>query len=239
MQVSRRDAPRDRNRRLTAISLIATLLGIGCASPDFPRPPIADPAQIDGQVPYRIRVGDSLEVRFYKTPELNLEVPVRNDGKVSLELVGDVQAAGLTTDELSRTLTKAYGKELNDPRVTVVLRQFGGQVFVQGEVKAPGGPPFAHGLTAMQAISLAGGFTDDARPSTVILIRRESGKFKGYKLALSRVLSGEDITEDVMLETNDIIYVPKSPIAKVDLWVDQYIRRLLPVNPATAALGGL
>src|SRR5262245_12114543 len=85
--------------------------------------------------PYRIRVGDALDVRFYKTPELNVEkVPVRNDGKISLDLVGDVQAAGLGTDQLSENLRGAYSRELEDPRIAVIVREFGGQVFGGGEV---------------------------------------------------------------------------------------------------------
>src|SRR5262249_4551901 len=111
--------------RLTAIALLvlgAAALGSGCA---FKAPPGRAAASMSAlgveNRPYRIRVGDSLDVRFYKTPELNIEkIPVRSDGKISLDLVGDVQAAGLGTDELSANLVHAYSRELQEPQIAVI-----------------------------------------------------------------------------------------------------------------------
>src|SRR5262249_31313768 len=113
--------------------------------------------------PYVIRVGDELDVRFYKTPELNVEkVPVRSDGKISLDLVGEEQAAGLSTDELAANLRSAYSRELEDPRIAVIIREFGGNVYVGGEVGKPASVKFAEGMTALQAIQSVGGFNDKA-----------------------------------------------------------------------------
>jgi len=191
------------------------------------------PAAPAPSTPYLIKAGDSLDIRFYKTPELNLlKVPVRPDGKISLELVGDVQAAGLQPGELARALTELYAGELEHPRLSVIVRNFGGKVYVQGEVKTPASPPFAMGMTALQAISVAGGFADTARVDSVVLIRLEDGQYHGYRLALKEALSGKDTSQDVYLMPSDIVYVPRSRIANVNLFVDQYFRKLLPVTPA-------
>jgi polysaccharide export outer membrane protein len=182
--------------------------------------------------PYRIRVGDTLGIRFYKTPELNVDVPVRSDGKISLSPVGDVQAAGLAPEELGKVLSQLYSTELENPRVTVVVQSFGGTVYVAGEVSKPAAEPFTTGLTALQAVEAAGGFTVTAKLDNVILIRREPAGYKGYKLALDDVLSGKNVAADVQLEPGDVIYVPRKVIADVDTFVDQYLRQMLPFYPA-------
>src|SRR5262249_24573654 len=158
-----------------------------------------------------------LDVRFYKTPELNVEVPVRSDGKISLDPIGDIQAAGLSPEALSKALSKKYAGELTDPRVTVIVRQFGGQVFVGGEVKNPAATPYANGLTALQAIAAVGGFLDTAQRNSVVLIRRDAtGAYRGYKLELDKALTGEDMSQDVSLMSYDIIWASKSGIANVN-----------------------
>jgi len=200
-----------------------------CASSPRPSPP---PRAREPDAPYLIKAGDYLDIRFYKTPELNAEVFVRPDGKISLEIVGDVQAAGLHPGELAGALTERYAGELQRPRVSVIVRAFGGQVYVEGEVRAPTAPAFAMGLTALQAISLAGGFLDTAQPNSVVLIRLEDGQYHGYRLALNEALSGKDLSQDVHLLPADILHVPRSRVANVNLFVEQYIRRNLPVTPA-------
>src|SRR4029453_12966252 len=148
---------------LAYVAVVVGCLAVaGCA---FKAPPGRASAEISALVvdrqPYRIHVGDSLDVRFYKTPGPNVEkVPVRNDGKISLDLVGDVQAAGLGPDEVSARLVQAYSKELEDPRIAVIVRDFGGQVFVGGEVNKSGAFKYAEGMTALQAIQTAGGFNN-------------------------------------------------------------------------------
>ncbi len=178
-----------------------------------------------------MKVGDSLDIRFYKTPELNVEVPVRSDGKISLELLGDVQAAGLEPAELSRILTERYSRELEKPKVTVIVRGFGGQIFVGGEVKTPSAVAFAHGMTALQAIDGAGGFLNTARRDNVVLIRHETTGWAGYRLVLKQAQTGEDFSVDVPLQPSDIIHVPRSRIANMNLFVEQYIRNNLPIQP--------
>lgn len=224
------------NRRvLGVLTLIlgSVALSGGCAfkSPDGRASSEMSALVVDRQ-PYRIRVGDLLDVRFYKTPELNIDkVPVRNDGKISLDLVGDVQAAGVGTDQLSSDLVHAYAKELEDPRIAVIVREFGGQVFVGGEVGRPTAVKYAEGMTALQAIQTAGGFEDTASLENVILMRRASERYEGYRLFLKQALSGDDFTQDVALQPNDVVFVPRSRIANVNLIVEQYVSKNLPTIP--------
>lgn len=215
-------------------SLIAALLLVvaACGSKN-----VIPPMETPTSGPYRIKVGDYLEVRFYKTPELNVEVPVRSDGKISLEILGDVQAAGLEPADLARTLSERYASELTDPRITVIVRAFGGQVYVGGEVKNPSAVPFATGMTVLQAISGAGGFLETAKPDSVVLIRQFGGTYEGYRLDLDKALKGKDLSVNVPLQPSDIVHVPPSRIANINRIVDQYIRRNLPVSPSLGAAG--
>lgn len=216
---------------LTLGIALAGMLG-GCAM----RTPIEPPPRLAADAPatpYVLKIGDTLDIRFYKTPELNVEVPVRSDGKVSLELLGDVPAAGLTPDELSKELMKRYAKELTDPRVTVIVRGFGGTITVSGEVKYPKAVLYANGMTALQAIGEAGGFAETARVTNVVLIRHDGSEYKGYLINAETAMTGEDLAGDVPLRPSDIIVVPRSRIANADLFVKQYIRDLLPIDPAS------
>ena len=214
---------------LAALAVLVAACGIQAPS----TPPAAGMA-VPEAGPYRIRVGDQLDVRFYQTPELNVTaVPVRSDGRISVELLGDVEAAGSTPDELTARLVQGYSRELEKPRITVIVRVFGGQVYVAGEVGKSGNVPYTDGLTALQAIAASGGFTDNAEPTTVALLRRDGeGRWQGFSLALSDVVDGDDPMQDAVLQPSDIVYVPKSTIANIDLFVKQYIRDLLPVTPA-------
>ncbi len=198
----------------------------GRASPDMAVPPVG------AETHYRIRTGDLLDVRFYKTPELNVErVPVRQDGYISLELLGDVQAAGLEPDTLAENLTRDYSRELADPKITVIVREFGGQVFVGGEVGRPQAVKYEEGITALQAIQAAGGFKDESSRQNVVLIRKGSAQYEGYRLYLQDALSGDDYSQDVALRPNDVLFVPKSRVANVNLIVQQYVSKNLPTIP--------
>jgi protein involved in polysaccharide export with SLBB domain len=198
------------------------------------RPDLPDAEPVTGEVEaYLVKPGDSLGIRFYKTPELNIDVPVRSDGKISVPPIGDVQAAGRKPEEIADALSKAFASELTNPRVTVVVQAFGGVVYVAGLVSKPIGTPFTNGLTAMQAIAMAGGFDDRAAVNSVILVRQEGGKRQGYRLALDQMVSGKNPGADVALRPGDIVYVPRSWISDVNLWVDQFIlKNLPPIIPA-------
>lgn len=181
---------------------------------------------------YRIQPGDQMDIKFYYTPELNESVAVRPDGRVSLQLAHDIPAAGLTPAELTQTLTKSYAHELGHPVITVIMRSFSGQhIYVDGEVNKPALVPLVADMTVLQSISVAGGLKDSARATEIVVMRRgPDSKPQVFTLDLTRVLDGTDTGQDMILIPFDVVYVPKSPIANVNLWIDQYLRKNIPTS---------
>ena len=180
---------------------------------------------------YRIQVGDRLEVKFFYSPELNEQVIVRPDGRISLQLVQEIVAAGLTPSELMKVIVEKYSAELKKPEVTVIVRSFGAQkIYVDGEVNKPGMVPILGLMTALQAISQAGGMKESAQVSEVLIIRRGAGnRPMAFPVNLDKALDGTDMSQDIALAPFDIVYVPRSAIANVNVWVDQYIRKNIPI----------
>jgi protein involved in polysaccharide export with SLBB domain len=127
-------------------------------------------------------------------------------------------------------LRKKYDKELKNPEVTVIVRSFGSRVYVDGEVKKPGELELLRPLTVMQAIARADGLTDRAWKEALIIRRIKGREPIVMKLDLSDVLTGKDFSQDVGLVPFDIVYIPRSPIANINLWVHQYIRLNIPIN---------
>ncbi len=199
---------------------------------------------------YVIEVGDTLDIKFVYNTELNeLAVPVRPDGRISLQLVPDVKAAGETPSQLRKTLTERYSTELKKPEIAVIVRSFGGQkVFVDGEVVFPGPIDYRGRMTIFQAIAQARGTRETARMTNVIVIRKDfEGKPMAANIDLTKVISGKDFSQDIQLMPYDIVYVPKSNIANWLKFVDEYINRAVPggfpgfdnfANPYAYALGG-
>ncbi len=193
----------------------------------------ASPTTMPGE--YHLQVDDLLTVRFYRNPELDQDARVRPDGKISLPYVDDVAALGLTPNELDANLTAAYTGELATPDVTVIVVEFGAQrVFVGGMVEAEGLIELRGEMTVVQAIKTAGGFNRWARRDQIVLMRRDGvGNVTAYALDLRDIENGKNPEQDVMLHANDVIHVPRSAVANVNLWIDQYIRENLPINPST------
>ena len=177
---------------------------------------------------YRLRVGDEIEVKFFMSPELNQDVIVRPDGRISLQLLDDVAAVGLTPMDLDRIVTEGYRTELRDPEITVIVKRLAAKVYVGGEVRQPRFVAHTGSLTVLQAVFEAGGFTDTAEPSSAILLRRLNDE-KGIaaKLDLKKVMNAE--AEDIGLMPADTIFIPKSTIAELNLFVEQYITKLIPI----------
>ena len=182
--------------------------------------------------PYRIQRGDTLAIRFYRNPELNIDLMVRPDGMISLPLINDVSAADSTPDELGRDLERRYKGELAVPDVAVIVTKFAGQrVYIGGEVTTPGELDLASGLTLFGAITKAGGFKNSARVNQVILIRKTaSGKLGGKSFDLTEVEGGTHPERDLELEPYDIVVVPKSAVANVNTFMELYITRNIPAG---------
>lgn len=187
---------------------------------------------------YRIRPGDILDVKFYYNNDLNETVEVRPDGRISLQLVHDVQAASLSPNELLSILTRKYAPHLKDPEIAVILRSVTpDRIFVDGQVRKAGEIELLENMSIMQSIASAGGLKDTARAGEVLLIRRNGLERPFVSLVnLAAAMDGTDMSQNVMLKSDDIVYIPKSAIANVNTWVDQYIRRNIPINVGVEAI---
>ncbi len=180
---------------------------------------------------YLIQVGDELEVQFRYNPDLNqLHLPVRPDGRISLPIVKEVLVSGMSPGKLEELLADKYRPELKRPDVTVIVHTFSAQrVFVDGEVFWPQVVPLTGPLTVMQAIAQARGLKDTARRTQVLVIRQNpKGPAFTAVVDLTKIIDGTDKSQNISLMPYDIVYVPRSAIANVDLWVDLYVRRMLP-----------
>jgi polysaccharide biosynthesis/export protein PslD len=224
-------------RAVAAVTCVCALAGCATRRPLTFHPSTVETAPPPTRTPYLLQVGDLVSVKFYYNPELNEDLLVRPDGAISMQLIGDVQAAGLSPEALAADLKQRYARELATPNVSVILRQFGGQrVYVSGEVTKQGVVPLTSGLTLYQAIQEAGGLLDTAHRKQVILIRRVGeDSALGAAVDIRPIESGEHPEWDVPLRPFDMVFVPKSKIADVNLFVDQYIRKNLPPIPFAIA----
>ena len=217
----------------TVLGVVAALL-VGCASnrtiPNNPAQAGFAPTKVQRPLEYRMQSGDEMDIKFFFNPELNQTVFVRPDGKISVPVVDDVQAAGLTPSELDTLITQIYARELRKPMVTVIVKTFTGrQVYVGGEVGKPGVVQLAIHMTALQAVINAGGFKETAKPEATLVIRRggEADAPIPIRLDLEESIDGETTMGDIQLHVGDVVYVPKTFIANANLFVKQYISQLL------------
>jgi polysaccharide biosynthesis/export protein len=180
---------------------------------------------------YRIQPGDQLDIKLFYNPELNEQLTVRSDGRITLQLVNDVVAAGRTPSELTEVLNKAYSAELANPKVAVIVRaSVADKIYVDGEVNRAGLVTMPGPMTVLQSIAQAGGLKESAKTDQVLVLRRGAdGKVNAIEVNLKPALQGTDQASDLFLRPNDIVYVPKSGIANVNSWIDMYIRKNIPL----------
>jgi len=202
------------NRRLRSffslLPVTATLVlsgpSIACASNDGPRP--ADPSETTER-PYVIGIPDLLRVTVWKYPDLSVEAPVRRDGKISVPLVEDVRAAGLTPEELAEQIKTELTEFVTRPDVTVIVLSPDSQfVTVMGGVQTSGPVPIRGAMGVAEAIGAAGGFTPWANKRDVRLIRIVDGERVSYEFNYQAYLRGKP-GSDILLEPGDVIMVPE------------------------------
>jgi polysaccharide export outer membrane protein len=181
---------------------------------------------------YIIQPGDQLDIKLFYNPELNEAVSVRPDGKISLQLIDDVQAAGLTPSQLDKLLTQKYAKDLKKPVITIIVRSFTGhRVFVGGEVNTQGLIDLTPGMSPLQAVINAGGLKETAKPEEAIVIRKGlDNRPIAIRMNLANTLYEKREGAEFKLQPFDIVFVPKSAIAKANKFVKQYIQDLLLVR---------
>jgi polysaccharide biosynthesis/export protein len=222
-------------RGVLMLGSIAALAACTSTANMPPAPAVPDPnaGYVTELAPYRIQVGDVLDVRLMLNPELNEEVAVRPDGRISTTVVTDEVAYNRTVPELAAALRQDYAKDLRNPRLSVVVKSFSPtRIYVGGEVNNPGeminiGPT----LTLSQAIARAGGHKVRGDSDAIFVIRRGPNDVpQFFSVRYTDVIKGRDATADVRLAPYDVVYVPKTGIAEVFDWVNQYLLQFVPVS---------
>ncbi|MGD0414440.1 MAG: polysaccharide biosynthesis/export family protein [Terriglobales bacterium] len=157
---------------------------------------------------YVIGPDDVLHVAVWKEPDLSATLPVRPDGKISLPLLNDVQAAGLTPQQLGVSLTEKLKKYIADPRVTVVVATINSKrIYLTGEVSHAGAMPMLPNMTVLQALSSAG-ISQFANTKRIYVLRTENGKQQKLPVNYSKLVKGEQIEQNYLLQPGDTIVVP-------------------------------
>lgn len=219
---------------LAVLGAAAALVAAGCAA--GPRSGAAAVSESIGGEPapsaYRLRVGDELTIRFLTAAEMSFTSPITPSGTIVLPATGEVQAAGLTVPELSDSVEEVMSAHLLDPTVSITISAIEKQpVFVIGEVKRPGEVTYTGRITVVGALSYAGGLLPSGKPSSVMVIRTSGvSEPAAFRVDVSKVLSGRDLSQDMELLPDDIVYVPQSVIGKVDEFVDLFFAKIAPAQ---------
>ena len=220
--------------------LLLTLVGVvlccvaGCAGTggggvvdvaDFERPSA-------GASVYRLRLGDEVSITFQSDRTLDYTTPISPAGTIAVPSGGEVVAVGRTIDEVRAEIETRMADLLLDPRSSVVLKKVAEQpVYVLGEVKRPGAVMGAGAIRVSMALAEAGGILPTGRPSSVMVVRTTGvAEATAIKVDVGGVLSGRDLSQDLVLEPYDIVFVPTSVIGKIDGFVDLFFNRIAPAQ---------
>ena len=158
---------------------------------------------------YIIGPTDVLEIHVWREPDLSRTIPVRPDGKITLPLLNDVQASGLTPLELKAGIEKRLAEFVESPTVSVAVQEIHSKsIYVLGQVLSPGGYPLQQDLTVLQALSLAGGLAEWADKGNIVILRKENGKQSRIKFDYKNVSKGKHLEKNIVLQPGDTIIVP-------------------------------
>jgi len=232
---------------LPLLLLFAAVISVAGCSRDFsklkPLPTTIRPesAAATGLAPYRIQIGDVLDIKLRLNPELDETVTVRPDGMISTAMGADIPAYDRTVSELNDTLHNIYSEELRNPKISTIVRSFAPtRKYVGGEVENPGefvvvGPA----LTLTQAIARAGGVKNSAKPNQVLVLRRGAGEQGEVFVAdYDGATQGGDPRKDARLAPYDVVFVPKNGAALAYKGYEQYFKQYAsPGISASYALG--
>ena len=223
------------------VFLLSAILTIGGCSSNYSDIPLLTAETPQAQsapklAPYRVQVGDVLDIRFRLSPDLNETLTVRPDGMISTSMFQDIDVYDKTVGEINEDLIDLYSSELNNPQISTIVRSFAPtRIYVVGEVANPGefivvGPA----LTMTQAIARAGGTLNSANSENVLIIRRGAGdESKTYLADYDGATQQGDPSKDVRLSPFDVVFVPKSGAALSYKAYQQYIQQY--VNPSVSA----
>jgi len=201
------------NQTLKLGLALTIMLFLGCAS----QGPVETSEPIQQSVEnqeYYIGVGDSLTINVWRNEELTLATPVRPDGKISMPLIGDVQASGLTASQLSKDLQAKLLNYIRNPQVTVIVNApdsagYQSRVRITGAVETPLSLPFREGMTVLDLVLEAGGLTEFARGNKARLFRKTDEGVKAYSVRVQDILNKGDLSSNYELAPSDFITIPE------------------------------
>lgn len=181
-----------------------------------PVAPAAEPVVGDITGEYRIGVDDRIKISVWRNPELSVEVPVRPDGYVSAPLIGDVEAGGMTAEEVARNIEVKLEQYIRQPQVSVILtslvsHQFLTRVRVTGAINKPVSLPYRQGMTVLDIVLEAGGLSDFAVASRARLYRKDpqTGEPTTMKIRLDKIIYKGDLSTNVELKAGDVLTIPE------------------------------
>ena len=221
-----------RRLHLAPAAALLCLALAGCAATSQ-RAPILPVPREAAAAAYQVQIGDTLAVRLFDTPELNEDVTVRPDGRITTSLAQSVPAAGQTPEQIAAALHGIYNTELREPRITVGVKAYApvrvyvaGEVFTPGELTTQGPPP-----TLLQALARAGGLRVTGDTTGVLIVRRGPGdRPQVFAANYAGAANGHDPGADVTLRPYDVVLVPRTDVAEAYVWVNQHIQQFVPVS---------
>jgi polysaccharide export outer membrane protein len=193
---------------------MGSLLVLSCGSAlharqDNTAPKGAPEVKTTSDPDYKIGAQDVIRIDVWKEPEISRTTPVRPDGRISLPLLNDVQAAGLTPTQLAANISEGLKKFITNPQVTVGVNEINSRrVYVTGEVLKPGAFPLQAGMTVLQALTSSGGFTQFAKVKAIYVLRTEDGKQVKHPFNYKEVVSGKKPDLNIVVQPGDVIVVP-------------------------------
>jgi polysaccharide biosynthesis/export protein len=200
-------------------SVVVVAIGVGmCGAADgrqvIQSPPLSTSggaATLPPAVPpdYVIGAQDLLSIVFWREKEMSTDVVVRPDGKISLPLLQDVDAAGYTPKELTGVLVRAASKYVSQPNATVIVKEINSRkVFIVGQVARPGGFPLTGDMTVLQLIALAGDVLEYAKSKDVVIVRKENHGERRFNFNYKDVIKGKHVEQNILLSSGDTVIVP-------------------------------
>lgn len=175
-------------------------------------------------------IGDEIEIKVYRHDDLNRRIRVPPEGKNTLPLIGEIQTKGVSVYQINEKIKEALSNYLVNPEVSVEVMAFKGQkIFVLGEVHRPGVYQIDPPTTVLEAISNAGGFTLDGKDNSVVLIRGGASNPEIKKLDLESALDKGEVSQNICLQTGDVVFVPRTFIANVDRFFSHFEKIIRPI----------
>jgi polysaccharide export outer membrane protein len=203
---------------LSGLAAVTTLACLGGATARAqtataqPRTSTAPPATPRGEAPppdYVIGADDVLSIVFWRDKDMSADVTVRPDGKISLPLLNEIQAAGYTPEQLRAKLVEAAGKYIEEPNTTVVVREIHSRkVFITGNIANPGAYPLTSEINVLQLVAQAGGLVEYADSKNIVVLRKQDGRQRSFKVNYNEVIKQKNVQQNISLKPGDTVVVP-------------------------------